>query len=125
MPITWKLEITRAIIPNGDTSRVHTKQFEADTIREAKEKADDISKPSIEQEYPALASTGHLEPDLDWTVDHERNRITKVYSPRIAVPISPRTPITQEGTQHFLDCYVIIEPIDISLSEISDAPEMQ
>ena len=123
MRITWELEITRVIMPSGDSSRVQAEQFEADTIGKAKEKADDISKPLIEKEYPALARD--LEPDLDWTVEDERNRITKVYSPRIAVPIPPGTPLTREGTQHFLDCYVIIEPIDISLSEIGDYPETQ
>ena len=48
MPITWKLEIERVIMQKGDRSRVLIQQFEVNTIREAKEKADDISKPLIE-----------------------------------------------------------------------------
>ena len=124
MPITWKLEIERVIMPKGDRSRVLIQQFGVNTIREAKEKADDISKPLIEQEYPLLASTGDLEADFDWTADDQRNCITKVYSPRIAVPIPPGSPIGI-GNQEFLDCYIIIKPIDISLSEIRDYSEIQ
>ena len=81
MSITWKLEITRTTIPNGDSSRIQVEQFEADTIREAKERADDISKSLIEREHPSPPET--LETgDLEWTIDSEENCVTKMFFPQ-------------------------------------------
>ena len=119
MLIKWKLEITRVIIPNGDTSRVLIQQFEVDTIREAKERADDISKSLIEQEHPS--PPGALKPRaLRWIIDSEGNFIQKGYVPQ-------RSLITAGGTEieDLHQYYTRIEPIGISLSEISDYAETQ
>ena len=119
MPITWKLQITRITIPKGDKSIVQTEQFEADTIGEAEEKADDIFISLIEQENPS--PIGGVETgDLVWKIDNEGNFITKLYYPI-------KTLITGGSikTQHLHEYHTKIEPIGISLSDISDYAETQ
>ena len=112
MPITWKLEITRVSEPNGSRLIEQTMQFEADTIREAKEKADDkISQNEI-------LSTKAL--SINWQIhpDKEKNLIVRVYH-------------RGEDERHPLEIpeypqwYVTIEPLGISLSEIRDCAEAQ
>ena len=115
----WELEITRVIMPKGDRSRVLIQQFEVNTIREAKERADDIFKSLIEQDPPSppgALNTGAL----GWIIDSERNFIQKGYVPQ-------RSLITAGGTeiQNLHKYYTRIEPIGISLSEISDYAETQ
>ena len=117
MPIKWRLEITRITIPNGDKSRVQDRQFEVDTIREAKERADDISKSLIEREHPS--PLGALETgDLEWTMDNEENSVTKMFFPQKRLMDGRGIEI-----HHLHQYYTRIEPIDISLSEIKDYAE--
>ena len=110
MPITWKLEVTT--VANGNKSLEQSMQFEADTIKEAKKEADNL----IQNTSPLSG----VVPDLDWTLDKQANRITKVYIPQ-------RTWYTQRGIEieHLPEWYVTIEPVGISLSAISDYADMQ
>ena len=115
MPIKWRLEITRITNPHGNKSIVQDRQFEADTIREAKEKADDISKSLIEGKHPSLTGTG----DLEWTTGNETNFIQKGYSPLRIRHVGSGIEI-----HDFDKYYTRIEPIGISLSEVSDYVEI-
>ena len=113
MRTTWQLEITSVTIPNGDRSRVQSEQFEADTIKEAKEKADDI----ITQNTSSLS--GEVA-DFEWMLHKEKNRITKVYFPQRIRHVKGGIEI-----QHLPQVYVTIGPLGISLSEIRDYTETQ
>ena len=109
MSITWKLEITRASEPNGSRSIEQTLQFEADTIGEAKEKADDkISRNEI-LSARALSINWQIHPDK------EKNLIVRVYHRGE----DERSPLEIPA---FPEWYVTIEPLGISLSEIRDYP---
>ena len=112
MSITWKLEITRVSEPNGSGAIEQTMQFEADTIGEAKEKASD----KISQNE--MLSTKAL--NFGWTIhpDEEKNVIVRVYH-------RGKDELGTLEIPSFPEWYVTIEPLGISLSEISDYAEAQ
>lgn len=113
LSITWKLEILRVSKPNGSGAIEQSMQFEADTIREAKEKAGN----KIEQNE--RLSTKAL--NLDWTIPRDRemnlnNFIVRVYHRGE----DERDPLEFPS---FSEWYVAIEPLGMPLSEISDYAE--
>ena len=110
MPITWKFEMTK--VANDNKSLERSIQFEADTIGEAKEEADNV----IKQNTSPLSGKAA---DFEWMLDEKKNRITKVYLPQ-RIQFKDRIEI-----QHLPEWYVTIEPLGISLSEIRDYAEAQ
>ena len=111
MSIVWKFEITRVSKPNGSRLIEKTMEFEAETISEAKEKADD----KISQNE--MLSTKAL--SIDWQIhpDKEKNLIVRVYHRGE----KERNPLEIPS---FPEWYVTIEPLGVSLSAISDYAEV-
>lgn len=118
MSITWKFEILRISKPNGNGVIEQSMQFEADTIRESKEKAGD----KIEQNE--ILSTMDL--NLDWTIlrDRERN-FTNVIVRVYHRGEDERDPLEfpESDFPSLPERYVTIEPLGMPLSEISDYAE--
>ena len=105
MPITWQFEIKKVIDENEEGFWSST--FEADTIGEAKEKAENI----IREQRNSL----HPRPDSNkWVLDDENNCIFRGYYQQSSVFRDDM------NVYHLPQFRAIVEPLDVSLSDISD-----
>ena len=107
MRITWQFEIKRVRDENEEIFWSRT--FQADTIREAKEKAEDIIREKHSSFQPS--------PDSRWVVDDESNCISRVYHQRDS---RFRSNI---DVYHLPKFSAIIMPLDVSLLKIPDYEE--
>ncbi len=108
MPITWKVEIVK--VSDNNESLEHSANFDANTITEAQEKADEV----VSQHIPQLS--GKI-PDINWTLDQEKNRVVKVYYPLGIRPISRQARVGIEISLT-TEWYVTIKPLNTSLQDI-------
>ena len=111
MLITWQFEMRK--VATGNESIKQSIQFKAATIREAKEKADDIITQNTSPLFGEAA-------DFEWLLDEQKKRITKVYFPQRIRHVKGGIEV-----QHLPQFYVTIEPLGISLSKIRDYAETQ
>ena len=106
MLIKWKLEITRV----ADGLVFLSRKLDADTIRGAKEKAENIIR---EQRIFFLPPD-----DLCWVLDDENNCIFREYYQRDSRLVGGNIDV-----YHLPKYSAIIEPLDVLLTAITDYSE--